>query len=212
MKKIKLSFYFITAATLLPGFVLAIFLALHPWPADLQAFRLITSFKTQFLLDFSGYVTEPPYWIPLYNELLILLYYIFGVKFMQVIYGALGLFLIIYLLTTYSSYLGFADQSHFESLNLHPDEIAQIKKWGLFSYRHIALVFSLATYLCIVLSNDYLWAKAGFMACAVLLLFSCIYHGNLLPFSALTAALLGNLTTCLLAPFYVRDVIYPEVT
>lgn len=212
MKKIKLSFYLIAIASILPGFALAFFLALHPWPADFQLYQLVTSFKWQLLSHYSGYVTEPPYWIPLYNGLLILLYYVFGTKFMQVIYGLLGLFLVVYLLSTLTTYFGLADQAHFELLGLHPEEIAHMKKWGLFSYRHIALVFSLATYLSIVLNNEYLWVKISFLCCACILLFCCIYNHHLLPFSAITAAILGNLTACLLAPLYIRRVIYPEVT
>lgn len=127
-------------------------------------------------------------------------------------YGLVTLFIVVFILITLSTYLGLADRSRFDNLSLTSDEITRMQHWALFSYRHIALVFSLATYLCIVFGNEYLWAKIGFMICACLLLYACVYSGNLLPFTAITAALIGNLTACLTAPFYVQKVIYPEVT
>lgn len=209
MKKINLSFYFIVFISLLPGLALVLFLALHPQPADYQLFRFLTGFDSSLIRNFASYCIIPKYWIPFYNVLLILLYSAFGNRFTKVIYGLLLVFLFVYLISTWSAALVLAGHGTSNG-SLTRGQLTRLKTEDLFSYRHIAFVFALVTYLGIVLYDYYNGFKILFFCCAFLLLFCCIYSGTILPFAALTASFVGNMTACLVSPFYVRKFIYPE--
>ncbi len=210
MKKINFSFYFILVGSLLPGFLLVIFLALYPQPADFSLFHLITNYKNDVLETAAGYGIEPKFWIPYYNLLLILLFTTFGRRFYRVMFGALALIFVVYFIAHWSTLFGFADNAYFNPSKLSSLEIGRLKKWSLFSYQHIALVFAIATYLSILLGDYYNWYKVLFFLSAFLVFFSCVYSGSILPFSAFTACFIGNITACLLCPFYVQKFIYPE--
>jgi hypothetical protein len=178
----------------------------------LVANRYFSAFDNTLLHDIRGWkcavldyccaaIIEPKTFIPLYNLVLIVLYLNFPPRFTEVVLGFVPALFVAWCLSECSAHLANGNAGY-----LSPGSLTD----GRFSHHYVAMVSAMVTYLCILFYGRNKWLKVLAIVGASTIPFSCIYMGTLLPFSALTATLAGILTSVVISPIYIRQVLLRE--
>jgi len=146
-------------------------------------------------------IIEPKTFIPLYNLVLIVLYLNFPPKFTEVVLGFVPALFVAWCLSECGAQFATGNAGYLSAGSLVDSR---------FSYHYVAMVSAMVTYLCILFYGRNKWLKVLCIVGGSTILFSCIYMGTLLSFSALTASLVGILTSVVVSPIYIRQVLLRE--